>query len=1462
MSKNLAKRILANWEDILLPLLPDGEVQGVELVARNPRREDKSPGSFRLNLDSGAWADFALEGVKGADPVSFLAYVLDKPPAEARDFALTKLAALGGAERSPANPTPAPEVEEPQALRPVPGEAGSPPVPDRYGYPAREYSYRDADGRLLLIVRRYDTADGGKTVVCWSWRTPGQWEPKKPAKPWPLYGLDRLATDPAGLVMIAEGEKAADAASRLLPGIGVTTLNGSASARDADLEPLTGRDLILLPDADDPGRKYALDLIERLEDKARSLRIMDVWSMGWKDGRDVADCDTLPADWLAQALPVADWLAKEPQDAAKLAEARTMDTLKAKVEELANLDPLLYEVRRGDAAGELGVRTAALDKWVQARRAELFPPEDQEQGERLVLEDPEPWPEPVAGEPLADAVREVLARHCILPEGAAEALVLFALHTWSFAAADVSPHLVLVSPVKRSGKTTTLAALAELVSKPLRAEDCTTAALFRAVEAAEPCLLIDEADAFARGDEQLRGLLNSSFQRGGGVLRVVGDALEVRRFKTFAPTVLASIGDLPATIMDRAIVVRMKRKGQGERVEKFRRAERAACLPLRRKLRRWAADHGEALPEVRPLFPPCLNDREADAWEPLLQIAALLGPKWEALGFTTARTLACAEEASDVGDLGLDLLADLRALLLPLGVERITSEWLRYELGGLEGRPWATLTDRGLVSQLDLARLLKPFEIKPHMLRLDHRTAKRPEQTKPTYRGFKVDQFRDAWDRYLGPPAPEPALAPSLPGNPVTSVTSVTTVTADKAGSPEGMEKGGPKAPARRGEGETSLGGVTGATDATGSEPATGPVTGTASGAASAIETATVTPVTGVTGVTAFPEEEGEQGQGTSPEALTIAHPLTAAPVPVLYLAEDPEEAAALVRELVESGAILGVDTETTGLDPRTAALRLVQITDGTRVLVLDLARLEEPPAALLLPLEGARAVFFNVQFDLGFLLAAGLRLREPSCAQLAAAALTHEPMLSLAKAAERFLGVEVAKEEQRSDWTRPELSPAQVRYAALDALLTLTLHMELMRRLKTQRAVRGFTLVRQAIPALAEARARGVLVDRAAHAALVTDWTGQRDAALGNLRAVIGPDLNPESGPQLAQWLEANLEGGTRASWPITPRGQLATDRDTLEAFMDVALVRPLLDYRRVSHRLKTWGEGYLRHITPAGRIHPGFILLGARSGRMSCRSPNVQNLPRDPALRACFIAPEGFKIVAADYGQIELRTAGLLSGDPVIRAAYAGGHDLHREIVARVTGRPLEAITDGERKLGKALNFGLLYGAGAATFRTRARVDYGLEISLEEGEQFKRVFDSTYAALRWWQGEQQRDAQSRGWIKTPGGRRVSFRDPQDCYTDSRNYPIQAAAADLQLLAIQRTHAALTAANLPAYLVNFVHDELVLEVREEALAEVTALLHKAMTGAFLDLFKDHDPEPLAHGLVEVGSGPSYGEAK
>jgi len=490
-----------------------------------------------------------------------------------------------------------------------------------------------------------------------------------------------------------------------------------------------------------------------------------------------------------------------------------------------------------------------------------------------------------------------------------------------------------------------------------------------------------------------------------------------------------------------------------------------------------------------------------------------------------------------------------------------------------------------------------------------------------------------------------------------------------------------------------------------------------------------------------------------------------------------------------------------------------------------------------------------------------GIHVADPACSMLAAGILTGDPTMSLARAAKRFLGETIAKDEQASDWSTAELSESQLRYAAADVEVLHRLYTALLQRLQDQGLMPAYRLARQCLPAIAAAQRHGLLLDTAAHDNLVDQWTRERDDAEQALRGLIG-DLNLRSPKQLTGWLIENIDPAVLQRWPRSERsGHLTTKRDTLEQFATVPLVRPLLTHRNADTRLKTWGHAYQRHLRPDGRLHPGFLLLGAgHTGRMSCRQPNTQNLPRDPALRACFIAPEGYRILAADFSQIELRIPALLSGDPVLRDAYARGRDLHRLIVSATTGVPEHQVTDAERKQGKAINFLFLYGGGVDTYRTRAFVSYGLDIPEDEAAHHRDVFDQTYAQLRWWQSDQYGLHQQLGGVKTIGGRWLPFPDPDDCYTNSRNYPIQGSAADLQYLAIQRVQQAIQGTD--AHLVNFVHDELVLEVRADLVEQVRGLVQDAMTTAFLELFTDYDPAPLANGLVEIGVGQNYAEAK
>ena len=621
----------------------------------------------------------------------------------------------------------------------------------------------------------------------------------------------------------------------------------------------------------------------------------------------------------------------------------------------------------------------------------------------------------------------------------------------------------------------------------------------------------------------------------------------------------------------------------------------------------------------------------------------------------------------------------------------------------------------------------------------------------------------------------------------------------------------------------------------------------------------------GDSGASSVADVQGLSGR----KILDIHCTVTSTQVPVCYLT-NPNAAKLQLKEMAGSGKTLGADVETrprpgheeepkAALSPTTGQLRLVQVTDGEKVIVLDITHI---PADVLGLLSKVKVVFHNAPFDLSFLLAAGVRLKEVSCTQLMIAALTHRPMVSLADACKTYLGVQVDKDLQTSDWTSPELSADQIEYAARDAVLTFALHEKLFEKLKVERLTSGFKLARRCIPVIADAKAHGVLLDTKAHRALVLQWQKDEEAAQDRLQTIFGCEINPKSQTQLSAWLCENLDQDLRAAWPKSRTGQLRTDKDTLACFSHVALVQPLFEYRRVSHQLATWGETCQRHLRADNRLHPDFFLLGARSGRMSCKNPNVHALPHDPALRACFIAPPGYQLMAADFAQIELRIAGLLSGDNMIRSVYEQGRDLHRSIVAKVKDKAEKDVSDEERKLGKAINFGVLYGAGARTFQTRARVDHGVDLSLEDARRFKAAFEQTYHRLYRWQQAQHREAQKRGTLRTVSGRLVAVRDRTNCYTDARNYVIQASGADLQMHAIQRVHSALRQKDLPAHLINFVHDDLVLEVREDVVDVVRELLRHEMTEAFLDLFRSYQPESMTQGLVEVGWGMNYAEAK
>lgn len=278
---------------------------------------------------------------------------------------------------------------------------------------------------------------------------------------------------------------------------------------------------------------------------------------------------------------------------APLSQDRVADA--AEIARLATLSPLDYDREREAAAERLGIRVSTLDTEVAAVR----PKPAATDGRHVELPAVEPWPRPVDGAALLDSLTATIRRHVILPPAAAECCTLWIAHTWVHERFQHSPRLSITSPAKRCGKSTLLDVLRATTHRPVKADNISASGVFRTVEALRPLtLLIDEADAFMGDAEELRGILNSGFERSGEVIRVVemnGEHQPIR-FATYAPVALAGIGALPSTLEDRAVPVVLQRKGAAETVVKLRApGARAALHDLARQLARWAADRGARL---------------------------------------------------------------------------------------------------------------------------------------------------------------------------------------------------------------------------------------------------------------------------------------------------------------------------------------------------------------------------------------------------------------------------------------------------------------------------------------------------------------------------------------------------------------------------------------------------------------------------------------------------------------------------------------------------------------------------------------------------------------------------------------------------------------------------------------------------------------------------------------------------
>lgn len=401
---------------------------------------------------------------------------------------------------------------------------------------------------------------------------------------------------------------------------------------------------------------------------------------------------------------------------------------------LAKLTPIHYDRARSDAASKLGVRAETLDKAVKGQRQESS---ETTGGQAFEIAPPIPWDFPVSGSVLLDCVRTAFTARAKLPDHADVALSLWCLNTFVFDRSRVLPILALTSAQKRCGKTTTLSIVAAIVRCPLPASNISPAALFRAVEKWQPTLLIDEADSFVADDEALRGIVNSGHTKSAAfVIRTVGDDHEPRMFSTWCPKLFAGIGDLPDTIADRSINVRLKRKLSTEKVLPTRCDGVGDLVDIPRQCQRWAIDHGGQLKGADPSLPDVGNDRAKDNWRPLVAIADLCGGNWPVLVREAMKAMTTVEPDDNAS---IMLLTDIQDTFDSKNTDRIFTADLIDALIQLDDRPWPGWFRGKPITTHQVAKLLKPFGIFPRQIRYAGENKK----------GYMKADFADAAARYL-----------------------------------------------------------------------------------------------------------------------------------------------------------------------------------------------------------------------------------------------------------------------------------------------------------------------------------------------------------------------------------------------------------------------------------------------------------------------------------------------------------------------------------------------------------------------------------------------------------------------------------------------------------------------------------------------------------------------------------------
>ncbi len=450
-------------------------------------------------------------------------------------------------------------------------------------------------------------------------------------------------------------------------------------------------------------------------------------------------------------------------------------------------------------------------------------------------------------------------------------------------------------------------------------------------------------------------------------------------------------------------------------------------------------------------------------------------------------------------------------------------------------------------------------------------------------------------------------------------------------------------------------------------------------------------------------------------------------------------------------------------------------------------------------------------------------------------------------------------KGRQQIDFAAVPLEQA-TPYAAEDAEVTLALHHHLWPRLQAlpRQAALLQNLEMPLVPVLARMERQGVQIDSQQLKRFGAELGQRLDHLATQAYQVAGMTFNLASPKQIGEILYQHLKLPVRSK---TPGGAPSTSEEVLQTLADEGheLSRLILEHRGLAKLKSTYVDKLPQRVNPeTGRIHTSYHQTVAATGRLSSSNPNLQNIPVRTGdgrrIRQAFVAPEGWRLLAADYSQIELRLMAHFSGDDAMIQAFEAGVDIHRATAAEVSGQAIEAITPEQRRAAKAINFGLIYGMSAFGLARQLGIDRRAAQA-----QIDRYFQR-YPGVRDFMTQIREIAQSQGYVETLFGRRLTLPDLKSRNQALRaaaertaiNAPLQGTAADLIKRAMITLDQWIQSESPPVRMILQVHDELVFEVEAGFVAEATSRIRHLMEQA---------PELRVPLRVEIGVGHHWDEA-